>query len=104
MTPSLGLVSIVMVAEFFGSLHSYGEKSLTAWLTIVAVDTVDVQRNAGALQQLLPLTLDRVPQVTLVLTYASTVEASNHGRGERHLAFQMLDALLRETPFDEWEQ
>lgn len=39
----------------------------------------------------------------LTLTYSTPLDAADPGRGERDLVFQMLDALLRETPFDQWE-
>jgi hypothetical protein len=39
----------------------------------------------------------------LTLTYSTPLDTQDPGRDEHDLLFLMLDALLRETPFDQWE-
>lgn len=41
--------------------------------------------------------------VSLEVEYRETFDASQPGPAELSLAFQMLDALLLATPFDQWE-
>lgn len=43
------------------------------------------------------------PAVSLEVEYLETFDASQPGPAELSLAFQMLDALLLTTPFDQWE-
>lgn len=45
----------------------------------------------------------RVPSARLVVTYAPAVVAPKPGTEEQALLAQLLDELLRDTSFDQWE-
>ena len=46
---------------------------------------------------------DKVPPVSMTVSYQDAVAAELPDEGELTLAFKMLDALLLETPFEDWE-
>lgn len=51
--------------------------------------------------EIIPLPFGKVPEVTLAVAYRELADLPSSD--ELNLAFQMLDALLLTTPFDQWE-
>lgn len=51
---------------------------------------------------ILEISFGKSPAVSLQVQYHE-FDASQPGSAELELAFQMLDALLLTTPFDQWE-
>lgn len=45
----------------------------------------------------------KVPDVSLQVAYSEPLDGQRPSQDELKLAFQMLDALLLTTPFDDWE-
>jgi hypothetical protein len=61
------------------------------------------RRPASSSSEILPTLFGKVPDLSLQITYADALEAPQPSPAELTLAFQMLDALLLATPFDQWE-
>lgn len=52
---------------------------------------------------ILEISFGKAPAVSLEVEYRETFDVRQPGPAELGLVFQMLDALLLTTPFDQWE-